>query len=84
MERAFYAALAAVEAKQSVSAFDDVKDLEAVLRGKLIEIVQTNSFSDAEALQDVLLDRPKLVLSRTEPRGARSSAEFEALGPTSW
>ncbi len=57
LERAFYAALAAVEAKQSVSAFDDVKDLEAVLRGKLIEIVQTNSFSDAEALQDVLLDR---------------------------
>ena len=57
LERAFYAALAAVEAKHSVSAFDDVKDLEAVLRGKLIEIVQTNSFSDAEALQDVLLDR---------------------------
>jgi hypothetical protein len=54
LERAFHAAL---EAKRFVAEIDDGESLETVLRTKLIEIVQTNDFSDAEALRDVLLER---------------------------
>jgi hypothetical protein len=57
LERAFCAALATLKAKRSVSRLNDDEALATILHSKLIEIAQTDSLTDAEALRDVLLDR---------------------------
>jgi hypothetical protein len=57
LDRAFHAALAETECKRFLVQTYDRENLETVLRTKLIEIIRTNDFSDAEALRDALLER---------------------------
>jgi len=57
LERAFYAAWAMAREKDRSADFGGDESLAAVLRSKLLEIAQTNSFNDAEDLRDILLDR---------------------------
>ena len=57
LERAFYAAWATVKETDRSAAFGGDESLASVLRGKLLEIAQTNTFNDAEELRDILLDR---------------------------
>ena len=57
LERAFYAAWATVKETDRSVAFGGDESLASVLRSKLLEIAQTNSFNDAEDLRDILLDR---------------------------
>jgi hypothetical protein len=57
LDRAFHAALAETECKRFLAEIDVGKSLETLLRAKLIEIIRTKDFTDAEALRDVLLER---------------------------
>ena len=52
LERAFYAAWAAIE-ERAPSAADE--RLAAILRCKLIEVADTKRLNDAEALRDIVL-----------------------------
>lgn len=54
LERAFYAALAAIEENEPSVANEK---LTATLRYKLIEIACTSDLSDAEALREIALSR---------------------------
>jgi hypothetical protein len=55
LERAFYAAWAAIE-EHAPSAADE--RLAAILRCKLIEVADTNCLKDADALRDIVFGEP--------------------------
>jgi hypothetical protein len=62
LDRAFHAALAETQSKRFLPQIDAVESLETVLRAKLIEIIRTNDFTDAEALRDGVLERLPAVM----------------------